>query len=439
MSKKHSLALGCLLLAALAAAYLVVSLHAARQEKRREAQEAAKAIPFTQCEDIASLSYSSGDTSISFDRDEEGVWRFRDDAGFPALQSSVQTFADDLGDLTAKRDLGETADVSVYGLDDPAASFSFTGADGQSVSIQIGNETENGDYYALKEGDSHVYTIGSALMNYSERTLYDWLETDSLPSVFIEDVTEVQVERNLEKLAPEMAPEEVTRYVKTGKDEEGNFIWYKDSEEQEENRVEDVSVPNHLASAVTELSIYDCADYRAEEEELALYGLDEPAAVIRYSWKSEDGEDADGEGTDDSSDSKHADGKDASGGGADDDDGADGTNGGADNASGGSSDGADSSYNGKSGGSSGGGAGSSDSGENVGFSDGSGGSAESTGTGGSAESPSVRDFSIEIGSLDESGSYYYVRPQGSKAVDRIEKSLVEECLKTSGGNKTAAE
>lgn len=410
MSKKHSLALSCLLLAALAAAYLVVSLHAARQEKRREAQEAAKAIPFTQCEDIASLSYSSGDTSISFDRDEEGVWRFRDDAGFPALQSSVQTFADDLGDLTAKRDLGETEDVSVYGLDDPAASFSFTGADGQSVSIQIGNETENGDYYALKEGDSHVYTIGSALMNYSERTLYDWLETDSLPSVFIEDVTEVQVERNLEKLAPEMAPEEVTRYVKTGKDEEGNFIWYKDSEEQEENRVEDVSVPNHLASAVTELSIYDCADYRAEEEELALYGLDEPAAVIRYSWKSEDGEDADGEGTDDSSDSKHADG----------DDGADGTNGGADNASGASSDGADSSYNGESGGS-------------------SDGSAESTGTGGSAESPSVSEFSIEIGNLDESGSYYYVRPQGSKAVDRIEKSLVEECLKTSGGNSTAAE
>lgn len=399
MSKKHSLALGCLLLAALAAAYLVVSLHAAREEQRKEAQEAAKVIPLTQCEDIVSLSYSFGDASISFDRDEEGVWRFRDDAEFPALQSSVQIFADDLGDLTAKRDLGEAADVSVYGLDEPAACFSFTGADGQSVSIQIGNETENGDYYALREGDSHVYTIDSALMDYSDRTLYDWLETDSLPSVLIEDVTEVQVERNLEKLEPEMAPEEVTRYIKTGKDEEGNFIWYKGSEGQEENRVEDVSVPNHLASAVTGLSIYDCADYKAEEEELALYGLDEPAAVIRYSWKSEDGEDS----------------ADANGG-ADGDDG-------ADNASGGSSDGADSSYNGAGGVSS----------------NGSSGSEESTGTGGSEELPSVREFSIEIGNLDESGSYYYARPQGSKAVDRIEKSLVEECLKTSDGNKTAAE
>lgn len=395
MSKKHSLALGCLLLAALAAAYLVVSLHASREEKRREAQESAKAIPFTQCEDIASLSYSFGDASISFDRDEEGVWRYRDDAEFPALQSSVQAFADDLGDLTAKRDLGEAADVSVYGLDEPAASFSFAGADGQSVSIQIGNETENGDYYALKEGDSHVYTLDSALMDYSDRTLYDWLETDSLPSVFIEDVTEVQVDRNLEKLAPEMAPEEVTRYIKTGKDEEGNFIWYKGSEGEEENRVEDVSVPNHLASVVTGLSIYDCADYKAEEEELALYGLDEPAAVIRYSWKSEDGETSDSKDT----------------GGADN---ADGASGSTDKA--GSADGA---------------SGVSSNGRN--------GSEESTGTGGSEELPSVREFSIEIGNLDESGSYYYARPQGSKAVDRIEKSLVEECLKTSGGNKTAAE
>lgn len=380
MSKKHSLALGCLLLAALAAAYFVVSFHTSRDERRRQEQEAAKAIPFTQCGDISSLSYTFGGTSISFDRDEEGVWHYREDSAFPVLQSSVQIFAGDLGDLTAKRDLGEAADLSVYGLDAPAASFSFTGTDGQNVSIQIGNETENGDYYARKEGDSHIYTIDTTLMNYSGRTLYDWLETDSLPSVFIEDVTEVQVERNPKKPVPGAPEEEITHYIKTGKDEEGNFIWYKDSADQEENRVEDVSVPNHLAASVTGLYIYDCADYMAEPEELARYGLDEPAAIIRYSWKAEDSENMD-EGAENSS---------------------------------------------------------KDSG-NTG--DGSVSGSENTGDesdAGSEGGNSVREFSIEIGSLDESGSYYYVRPQGSQAVDRIEKSLVEECLKTESGN-TAAE
>ena len=45
MSRKHSLAVGCLLLAALAAAYAFVSGFSAREDRKREQAEAAGVIP----------------------------------------------------------------------------------------------------------------------------------------------------------------------------------------------------------------------------------------------------------------------------------------------------------------------------------------------------------------------------------------------------------
>ena len=365
MSRKHSLAVGCLLLAALAAAYAFVSGFSAREDRKREQAEAAGVIPFTDCAELTALSYTSKDTSISFKKDRDGVWRYTEDEDFPALQASVQTLANDLGDMTAKRDLGEASDLSIYGLTSPAATFSFSGEDGQSAVITIGNETEDGDYYAMKSDDSHVYTISDVLMNYSDHTLYDWLESDELPSVFTADVKEFKID----------TAEQSLHYIRTGKDDQGNFIWYRDSAENEENRVEDVSVPNHLATAITNLVISGCADYKVTDSELAQYGLDTPQAVIWFSYEEEP--------VQSSSDPKTEDGAEASE--ASEEDSAD------------SRDEEDSSAAG-------------------------------------SDLNSVREFSIEIGNLDESGEYYYVRPSGSLAADRIQKSLVEDCLKEPSSN-----
>lgn len=59
MSRKHTLAIGCLLLAALAAAYAFVSGFSAREDRKREQAEAAGVIPFTDCAELAALSYTS--------------------------------------------------------------------------------------------------------------------------------------------------------------------------------------------------------------------------------------------------------------------------------------------------------------------------------------------------------------------------------------------
>ncbi|CBL36184.1 hypothetical protein CL3_15830 [butyrate-producing bacterium SM4/1] len=70
MSRKHTLAIGCLLLAALAAAYAFVSGFSAREDRKREQAEAAGVIPFTDCAELAALSYTSAGTSISFEKDK---------------------------------------------------------------------------------------------------------------------------------------------------------------------------------------------------------------------------------------------------------------------------------------------------------------------------------------------------------------------------------
>ena len=126
-------------------------------------------------------------------------------------------------------------------------------------------------------------------MNYSDYTLYDWLKTDELPSVFTADVKEFKID----------AEGKSFHYIRTGKDDEGNFIWYRDSKESEENRVEDVSIPNHLATAITNLAIFDCADYKVTDSELSQYGLDNPKAVIWFSYEEEDSQSDSGSETED--------------------------------------------------------------------------------------------------------------------------------------------
>ena len=58
------------------------------------------------------------------------------------------------------------ADLSLYGLDSPAASFTIVYQDengeSQSTTLLVGGETSDGSYYAMLDGSTMVYTIQSS-------------------------------------------------------------------------------------------------------------------------------------------------------------------------------------------------------------------------------------------------------------------------------------
>jgi hypothetical protein len=77
----------------------------------------------------------------------------------PSALSSIVINASSI--VTDKMIEENAADLSIYGLDDPAVAR-IKGKDGVTVSIEIGNKTPTGGgYYVKLEGTNKVYVIGS--------------------------------------------------------------------------------------------------------------------------------------------------------------------------------------------------------------------------------------------------------------------------------------
>ena len=82
-------------------------------------------------------------------------------------------------------------DLSDYGLDDPSFTLTVSFSDGNSVTINVGNETPvRNYYYAITDKDNTVYTIGNYLTTLFSRKPYEYRAVDSFPTYTDEDIYE---------------------------------------------------------------------------------------------------------------------------------------------------------------------------------------------------------------------------------------------------------
>ena len=210
---------------------------------------------------------------------QDGVWYYSGDPKFPVKQSLVDTLVEDCASLAAERALDGGDELSYYGLDQSANSVTLTSGDGTITTVLIGNSLEDGSYYARKDGDTQAYTISAALPGHLDKDLYDYIQLEEFPAIAGADIREITVTKG----------ETEYHIEKKTMDEEGNIAWYKDSSQLEENKMESNSPGNALADSLSGLYVQDCAAYHVKEEELADYGLDQPNAVISYTYE-ENGE-----------------------------------------------------------------------------------------------------------------------------------------------------
>ena len=70
-------------------------------------------------------------------------------------------------------------------------------------------------------------------------------------------------------------------------DDAGNIAWYKDSDADEANRLDDNGALNNLADAISSLSFQSCVSYKASDEELGSYGLSEPIMTLSWTYEKD--------------------------------------------------------------------------------------------------------------------------------------------------------
>lgn len=119
---------------------------------------------------LLSLSITNSRDSYEIVPSEtEGEWTIESIAQAPLVQSTFSSVASAASSLTAKALVEENAaDLSIYGLDVPVATFTSTFNDDTSVTLEIGNEapTESSTYVKLSDSNDVYICLTSRLSSF---------------------------------------------------------------------------------------------------------------------------------------------------------------------------------------------------------------------------------------------------------------------------------
>lgn len=235
-------------------AYSAMSAANARAEAERLAEEeaanAAIVVVQKDAADITAISYSkNGGEELNFVI-SGSKWSYVKDEKFPLNQTVVSSMAYAVSSIEAVCEV-DGEDTGEYGFEVPAFEIKVTYSDGTQNSYEIGNYNSfNSSYYFKADGD--LYMISSSLIsafNYDEE---DLMELDSIPSSEWSDV------------------DYITDITVTSANGESNVISDSDGK-------------TSFADALSGISLKNCVDYYAEENERADFGLDSGVSVtVKY-------------------------------------------------------------------------------------------------------------------------------------------------------------
>jgi len=197
---------------------------------------------------------------------DRNVWVSVEPEGMNVRSSSIDSIAWNANTLKAQKVIEESpSDLSVYGLDNPV-KLTFIMNDGTRHVLLVGNETPTGGaYYAKKENETTVYTIGDYEGDKFVQTKFDLLETDIYEKDYTsQDFTALKFSRNGNLLFDAKADESKTK-------------WWLSYPVDAEARYENIYTITEALAGVA------VSEYIAENvSDLCKYGLASPPYVFEY-------------------------------------------------------------------------------------------------------------------------------------------------------------
>ncbi len=280
MKKKKGMIYSACALILLCALYVGVNFYLTGSEKKENEKKEADITYMTDLSDIQAVSYDNNGQELSFTK-KDGVWKYDSDDRFPVKQTQIESMASTASKLEALRKLEGADALSAYGLDKPIRKVEITAGDGKKSVILLGNGTEDGNYYAVIQGENTPYLISSSLFSETEGGLNEVMALEEFPAIQGTDIKTITITQN--GTTSHYLKKVVDKADKSDKDE--TVEWYKDSVDSESNKLKENSALNVLADSISGLKVKSCADYKAEESQLGGYGLEKPLAEINYTYE----------------------------------------------------------------------------------------------------------------------------------------------------------
>lgn len=156
---------GLAALLVLVAVFLVIN-HKAQTYQDDQAAKDKEMIFTLTADQIDKVSYQAADGSpLAFTRTEKGDWTADQKPDTKLDQSKVGALVSGFTGVTLKQTIKDVKDRSVYGLDQPRYTCSFTDKDGKTTKFYIGstNDAANVSYLYLDQDPGTVYAAASSI------------------------------------------------------------------------------------------------------------------------------------------------------------------------------------------------------------------------------------------------------------------------------------
>lgn len=260
--KRMLLLLACLVL--LAGAAVAVSLLGPSGEPAAPAVQ-KDAVLSIDPESITALSWSAAE-ELAF-RKENGSWVYSQDPRFPVNEEKFGKALKEIGAIASTRTLENIENPADFGLEEPLCTVQVT-AGGEQYTLKLGIQSGMGGARYLSIGDGNVYMVQNSLFSTFNCTLYDLVQQEEIPAMA--NFTEMTLKQPDGGYKIEKDPDSGRAYA-------DSYVWFLGDTTLDNEQTEEF-----LAKAAG-IKWKSCVSYYAED--LARYGLEEPAAVVHFAYE----------------------------------------------------------------------------------------------------------------------------------------------------------
>ena len=243
-----------------------------------ETEDTSVELSAYETDQVSSLTFDNGTLAMTLLYDGEN-WTDEADPDFPVYKAKANTMVKAVANLTATQQVTDAPeDIAEYGLDNPALTVQIGLNDGTSFGLKLGDKlvTDEG-YYAMAEGDPAVYVVAKSVYNSFNIELSDLTQQEETPSFTTDQILALKIE------SEEYGNFEILYDTENEYDysENGMYPWtifqpYKVPVSGDSTNI------TTLLENYTSFSFSECVNYNAQD--LSVYGLEEPSAVLTMTY-----------------------------------------------------------------------------------------------------------------------------------------------------------
>ena len=215
------------------------------------------------------ITCSDGETTLRFEKNDQGQWQWKDDPTFPLDTTYVDALIATVQQILSSQPIVTDKTPEDLDLDDQRKYLTITDEKGHKVTWYLGDKNDDGCYYMCLSGDTTnaIYLAPAELTAQISRSIYDMMILPQLQEMAAANIRSVTV-----------ATAEKT--VTTVPNSSGVWVVGISS-------VNEIAQP--MIQALSKLQIDSCLDYNPTNGAAAICGLESPQATVTVEFANSTG------------------------------------------------------------------------------------------------------------------------------------------------------